>query len=66
MPVSRVNQEFELMTRNANTKVEAKISLEINGREIPNLAVLGDAVEKAIAIVQAQVTESYKAVPERV
>lgn len=66
MPISKVAQEWELTTRNQSTKIEAEISLKINGREIPNLSILGECVEQAIAAIQERVTESYKIIPERV
>jgi len=48
------------------TKVDCEIGLKVDGRELPNLAVLGAALEAAVDRVQQIVTESYKVVPERV
>jgi hypothetical protein len=40
--------------------------MTIDGTELPNMAVLGAALEEAIELIQQRVTDSYKAVPERV
>jgi Cu/Ag efflux pump CusA len=66
MAVNALRTEFELMTRGPHTKVDCEIGVKVNGRELPNLAVLGEALEKAVETVQAIVTESYNKVPERV
>lgn len=61
-----LRQAFELETRNKYTKVNAEIAIVVEGRELPNLEVLGRSMEAAIALVQEKVTESYRLVPERV
>jgi hypothetical protein len=66
MPKNAIRQEFELSTRGAYTKVECDISLSVNGRELPSLAVLGKALEDAVSLIQTVVSDSYKKVPERV
>jgi len=66
MPRSGLRHEFELSTRNAYTKVKCELNLILDGRELPNMAVLGEALEDAVKLVQNRVTESYKVVPERV
>jgi hypothetical protein len=40
--------------------------MSVDGKELPNMAVLGKALEEAIELIQNRVTESYKVVPERV
>ena len=65
MAVNAIRTEFDLVTR-FNAKVECEIGLKVNGRELPNLAVLGEALEQAVETVQRIVTESYAKVPERV
>jgi hypothetical protein len=66
MPKNAIRQEFELSTRSSFTKVECDISLSVNGRELPSLAVLGKALEDAVSLIQTVVSDSYKKVPERV
>lgn len=65
MPKSGLRQEFELSTRSQYTKVDCEMSLSVNGKELPNLEVLGRVFEECLALVQTRVTESYKVVPER-
>jgi hypothetical protein len=57
--------KFELQTRDRYTKVEAELGLKVIGKELPNMAVLGMALEKAVEVFEAIVAESYKAVPPR-
>jgi hypothetical protein len=66
MPKVGLRETFELKTRNDYTKVECEIGISVNGRELPSMAVMGAALEDAIKLFQERVTESYKAVPERV
>lgn len=66
MPTTGIRQEFDLTTRSSYTKVKAEIGLKIEGSELPNMAILGDALEAARQLIQEKVTESYKVVPERV
>jgi len=66
MAVNALRTEFQLSTRGAMTKVDCEIGLKVDGRELPNLAVLGAALEAAVDRVQQIVTESYTVVPERV
>jgi hypothetical protein len=61
-----VTQNLELTTRNTYQKVDATIKLEVEGRELPALGVLGEAVELAVQIIQEKITQSFKVVPERV
>ena len=66
MPKTRITQEFELKTRNEYTKVEAELSLMVNGRELPTAGTLGAALEKAVTQLQEEITNAYKLVPARV
>lgn len=65
MPKNGLRQTFKLKTRGMS-EVDCEIGITIEGRELPNMAVLGGALEDAVALVQTKVTESYKVVPERV
>jgi hypothetical protein len=42
-----------------------ELGLVLDGREIPNAAVLGSALEEAVKLVQDRITESYQVVPVR-
>jgi hypothetical protein len=52
-------------TRNKYTKVQCELGLTIDGRELPSMAIVGEALEKAIELIEAAVAESYKVVPPR-
>jgi hypothetical protein len=66
MPKVGLRETFDLKTRNDYRKVTCEIGVSIDGRELPNMSVLGFALEEAIALFQAKITESYKVVPARV
>jgi len=66
MPKTEIRYDFELTTRNAYTKVEAELSLNLNGRELPTMAVVGEAMEQAAKTIQEAITASYETVPARV
>jgi hypothetical protein len=66
MPNTGLRQEFEMTTRDRFTKVNCEIGMKVDGRELPNMAVLGAALEEAIELIRSKVTESYKVVPPRV
>lgn len=55
-----------MFTRNELTSVECVIAIEVEGREVPSLEVVGKAVDAAIANVRASIKESYSEVPARV
>jgi hypothetical protein len=65
MPQIGLRHSFEMPTRNTYTKVNAEIGLKLDGRELPNTAVLGEALDKAVELILAHVAQSYKIVPER-
>jgi hypothetical protein len=65
MPDMGLRESFDLETRNKYTKVDCEVGLKVSGRELPNMAVLGEALEAAIELIQSKVSESYKEVPVR-
>lgn len=65
MPANTLRQSFELTTRTRHTKVDCDITMKVDGRELPNLAVLGEALEMATEMIQTQITKSYEVVPVR-
>jgi len=66
MAKTGLKSSFELTTRTPHTKVACEVSFIVDGRELPNMAVLGEALEAAVILIQEKVTESYKEVPARV
>jgi len=65
MPVTGLRHEFDLTTRSQFTKVKAEIGIKVDGKELPNMGVLGEALEAATELLQQKITESYKVVPAR-
>lgn len=65
MPKNAVKMAFDLNTRNEYTKVEAEIGFTVDGKELPTLGVLGEALEAAVTLIKEKVAESYK-IPVRV
>lgn len=65
MPKMGLRESFELETRNKYTKIECELGISINGRELPSMSVVGEALEKAIKLIEDAVAESYKVVPPR-
>lgn len=65
MPKIGLTSETKLKTRNQYTTVDAEISLKVDGTELPNMSVLGFALERAVELIQKEITESYKEVPTR-
>lgn len=66
MPKMAVKEEFKLQTRDRFTTVDCELSMTIDGRELPSMAIIGEAIEKAMNEIQVSVTNSYTKVPERV
>ena|SRR5215471_8517610 len=66
MAKTGLRSSFELTTRTPHTKVNCEVAMTVDGRELPNMAVLGEALEAAVLMIQERVTESYKEVPARV
>jgi len=65
LPKVGLRESFEMNTRDKYTKVECEVGMTVNGRELPNMAILGAALEEAIKLIQERVSESYKVVPPR-
>lgn len=66
MAKQQLSQEFKLDTRSEFTQVDCVITVSIDGRELPSLNIMGNAVDAAIATVREAVKESYAQVPARV
>jgi len=65
MPKMNLREEFEMETRNKYTKVNCALSISLDGRELPNMSVVGEALEKAGEMIEAAVKQSYEVVPPR-
>jgi hypothetical protein len=65
MAETGIRSAFELTTRGVYAKVDCEVGIKVKGKELPNMAVLGTALEEAIELIQKIVTDSYKVVPER-
>lgn len=65
MAKTSFKKDFELTLKNEYTKVECSVSLTVDGKSLPTMATMGDAMEQAIAVIQQLVTESYNVVPAR-
>jgi hypothetical protein len=65
MPVTGLKYEAEMSTRSQFTKVKAEVALTVDGKELPNMGVLGEALELAVELIQKHITDSYKIVPPR-
>jgi hypothetical protein len=61
-----LRQHFDMETRNKYTKIDCEVGMNIDGKELPSMAVLGAALEEATALIQLRVAESYKEIPARV
>lgn len=66
MPKTTIVLDTELSLRNEFTKVQAVVTLRVEGRELPTTATLGAAIEEAVTQIQKNITESYVAIPARV
>jgi hypothetical protein len=66
MPRSSLTSEFDFQPRNEfRSKVDVKFNMSVDGRELPNLQVLGNAFEKAVELFQAEVKKAFEVVPPR-
>lgn len=65
MPKTGLRQTFKLKTRDSLTTVDCEIGMTIEGRELPTTAVLGEALENCVELIQAKVTDYYTKVPSR-
>jgi hypothetical protein len=61
-----LGEEFEMQTRDRYTKVKANLHIELDGRELPAMAIVGEALQQAKELIEAAVKKSYEVVPERV
>lgn len=66
MPKLGMHETFDMQTRDRYTKVECELSITVDGKELPTLGVVGEAIELCVTLVQEHVKRSYEAVPERV
>lgn len=66
MPKTGIKHDFELATRNDFTKVNAELSLTVDGRELPTMSAIGEALEEAVTLIQKSIKESFNVVPSRV
>lgn len=55
----------DIETKDRYTKVEFELGMTMEGRELPNAAVLGTAMEDAVKLIQERVKQSYEVVPPR-
>lgn len=65
MPASGLRQEFEMETRDRYTKVKTEVGIKVDGKELPNMAVVGAALDEAIELIKTRIKEAYTKVPER-
>ncbi len=65
MPKIGLRESFEMETRNKYTKVECELAITIDGRELPGMAVVGEALEQAVKLIEDAVKKSYEVVPPR-
>jgi hypothetical protein len=66
MPEKTVRLKDEkFQTRGTYSTAEVVLTFTMNGRELPNADVIGEALESAMITIQNKVKESYQ-VPERV
>lgn len=56
---------FELTLKSKYDKAECTVSVVVDSKSLPNQAVLGEAMEKAVAVFQEHITRSYDEVPPR-
>jgi hypothetical protein len=66
MAETGVRTRFDLTTRGPYQKVDCELGIKVVGKELPNMAIIGEALEKAAEMIQQTITDSYKVVPERV
>ena len=66
MPKLTMTNDKQIETRNSYTKIDGKIMVSVEGKELPSLAVLGEALEAATELFEQKIKDSYKVVPPRV
>ena len=65
MPRVALKHSAPMETRNAYTKVDCEITVTVDGKELPSMSVIGEALEEVVELFSNKVKESYK-VPPRV
>jgi hypothetical protein len=65
MPRHGLKLEFEMKTRGAFNDAETELSISVDGKELPNMAVIAAALEECAELISERVRESYTTVPER-
>src|SRR5262245_3475031 len=65
MPKTGIRLVFDMETRDKYKKVDCEIGLTVEGRELPNASVLGEAMEAAVEMIRTRVRQSYEVVPPR-
>ena len=66
MPKIGITHKGQVQTRNSYTKIDSEIAFVVDGRELPSMAVLGDAMEAAIKVFELKIKKSYEEVPPRI
>jgi hypothetical protein len=66
MPKVGLTHEAPMETRNAYTKVDVRLAVSVDGKELPSMATIGEALEEAVKVFSDKIKESYKVVPARV
>lgn len=66
MPRTGMKHSGQLETRNAYTKVDVEFTVSVDGKELPAMGVVGEALEKAIELFNAEIKQSYQVVPVRI
>lgn len=65
MPATKVSHEWKMKTRDNYTEVDTTLTIVVDGKELPNMGVLGGTLDELVEILQERIKESYKVVPER-
>jgi len=60
-----LRESFEMETRNKYTKVNCEMAISVDGRELPAMGVVGEALEQCIKLMEEAVKKSYEVVPPR-
>jgi hypothetical protein len=65
MPKHGLKLEFEMQTRGLYNPATTELSISVDGKELPNMAVIAGALEECAELISERIRESYKVVPER-
>jgi hypothetical protein len=66
MPKMGQRIQFELELKDRYRKANAEVGITVEGKELPNLAVVGGALEEAVELIRNKIKQSYEVVPPRV